>query len=233
MDSNNIIILIIVLAFLKWFFYIILLPFLYFYGKYKKTNRLIFKLLSAPFIFINCYMTKGGLLLLYMRDVCSLPSCSLRKTLILFSGANIAKNVCIHIDCNIRAPYNLIIGEGSQIGDHAVLDARSGIVIGENVNISSNVSVWTLQHDYRNKSFDCFSTKDRNMKVVIEKHVWLGCNVVVLPGCIIGEGAVCCAGSVITKDVAPFSVVAGIPAKKIADRPHTLIYKFKQKSHLY
>ena len=47
---------------------------------------------------------------------------------------------------------------------------------------------------------------------------------IVLPGVHIGEGAVCCAGCVVSKDVEPFTVVAGIPARKIADRPNDISY---------
>jgi acetyltransferase-like isoleucine patch superfamily enzyme len=60
--------------------------------------------------------------------------------------------------------------------------------------------------------------------------VWIGCNVVILPGVTIGEGAVCCSGCVVTKDVEPYAVVAGIPAKKVNERPHDLRYEFKGKT---
>lgn len=53
---------------------------------------------------------------------------------------------------------------------------------------------------------------------------------IVLPGVHIGEGAVCCAGCVVSKDVEPFTVVAGIPARKIADRPNDISYEFNGKS---
>ena len=82
--------------------------------------------------------------------------------------------------------------------------------------LSSNVSIYTLQHNYRSKDFGCDFDKD--LSVTIDDRAWLGCNVIVLPGVHIGEGAVCCAGCVVSKNVAPFTVVAGIPAKKIADR---------------
>lgn len=56
------------------------------------------------------------------------------------------------------------------------------------------------------------------MNVEIGNRVWIGSNVIILPGVHIGEGAVCCAGCVITKDIEPFSVVAGIPARKVGER---------------
>lgn len=139
-------------------------------------------------------------------------------------GVDVAKNVVIHYKTEIRTPYNLHIGKGSIIGDNALLDARNGLQMGENVNISSNVSIYTEQHDHRDEHFRCTEGQDKS--VTIGDRVWLGSNVTVLPGVKIGEGAVCCAGCVVTKDVAPFEVVAGIPAKKVNIRPQSLSYEF-------
>ena len=122
------------------------------------------------------------------------------------------------------------IGKGSIIGDNAILDARRGLFIGRNVNLSSNVSVYTLQHNHRDIYFRSPQSDEQDMSVRIDDRVWLGANVIVLPGVHIGEGAVCCAGCVVTKDVEPFTVVAGIPAKKVGERPRNLLYEFDGKS---
>lgn len=135
-----------------------------------------------------------------------------------------SNNSVIYFDTEIRAPYNLEIGEGSIIGDHCVLDSRNGIKIGKNVNLSSEVHIWTEQHDYRDPNFSCYSTSD--MAVVIEDRAWIGSNTIILPRVKIGYGAVVCAGAVVTKDVQPYTVVAGIPAKVIATRPQNLVYSF-------
>lgn len=81
-----------------------------------------------------------------------------------------------------------------------------------------------MQHNHRDPYFSCDT--DRKQSVEIDDRAWLGSNVVVLPGVHIGEGAVCCAGCVVTKDVEPYSVVAGIPAKKVGERPRNLKYEF-------
>ena len=87
------------------------------------------------------------------------------------------------------------------------------------------LSIYTLQHDHRDPNFEC-NMSNEPMHVEIGDRVWLGCNVIVLPGVKIGEGAVCCAGCVVTKDVEPYSVVAGIPAKKVNERPRDMKYEF-------
>jgi len=136
----------------------------------------------------------------------------------------LGKHAIIYFGAEIRAPYNLEIGKGSIIGDKSILDARNGIEIGYNVNFSSNVQIWTEQHDHRDAYFGCNSTSD--FKVIIRDRVWIGPNVTILHGVIIGEGAVVAAGAVVTKSVEPFAIVAGIPAKKIAERTHNLKYEF-------
>ena len=84
--------------------------------------------------------------------------------------------------------------------------------------------IWTEQHDYRSKDFSCYSSPD--MGVRIGDLAWIGSNTIILPRVTIGKGAVICAGAVVTKDVEPYSVVAGVPAKKIAQRPQDVDYSF-------
>lgn len=159
-----------------------------------------------------------------------MPSCHVRKWIYKGLGAHVGKNVVFHFRTELRSPWGLHIGNGTIIGDNALLDARCGLVMGNNVNLSSNVSIYTLQHDHRDPQFRCPDPEKRRMDVKIGDRVWLGSNVIVLPGVTIGEGAVCCAGSVVTKDVEPYVVVAGIPAKKVGERPRVLEYEFSGKS---
>ena len=163
-------------------------------------------------------------------NISTLPSVHLRKWLYKGVGARLGKYVVIHFRTEMRAPEKLTIGKGTIIGDNAILDARRGLTIGENVNFSSNVSIYTLQHDHRNPDFACPADNEVKFSVEIDDRAWLGSNVIVLPGVHIGEGAVCCAGCVVTKDVEPYTVVAGIPAKKVGERPRNLRYEFKGKS---
>lgn len=137
---------------------------------------------------------------------------------------SLAKNVVIYSGCEIRSPQKLTIGEGSIIGDNAILDARAGLKIGSNVCFASNVSIWTLQHDYRDPEFRC--TPDHYGPVTIGDRAWIGPNTVILHNVTIGEGAVIAAGAVVTKDVPPFTLVGGVPAKIIGNRPKNLTYKF-------
>ncbi|MGM9695702.1 MAG: acyltransferase [Alloprevotella sp.] len=152
------------------------------------------------------------------------PSMHIRLFLYKLYGARIGRKALIYKGCEIRDPRNLVIGNGSIIGDDAVLDARAGLTIGENVNFSSGVQIWTMQHDYRDPYFRC--NPIHYGPVCIGNRAWIGPRVIILHSVTIGEGAVVAAGAVVTKDVPPFTVVAGIPAKKIAERPSDLQYIF-------
>lgn len=170
----------------------------------------------------------GGRFIIF--NISTIPSHHIRKLLYRGLGVYMEKNVTIHFRTEIRAPYQLRIGRGTIIGDNTLLDARCGLTIGRNVNLSSNVSIYTLQHDHRDPHFRCPDPMSRKMSVEIDDRVWIGSNVVVLPGVHIGEGAVCCAGCVVTKDIEPYAVVAGIPAKKVGERPQMLEYEFNGRS---
>ena len=86
------------------------------------------------------------------------------------------------------------------------------------------MSIYTLQHDHIDPFFNI--PEGKKLSVTICDRAWIGSNVTILPGVTIGEGAVCCAGCVVNKDVEPYNVVAGIPAKKVNERPRDLKYIF-------
>lgn len=134
------------------------------------------------------------------------------------------QNVVIYSGAEIRNPQNLHIGKGTIIGDNAILDARAGISIGKNVNFSSNVRIWTLQHDYRDSNFAC--NPEHYGPVKIGDRSWIGPHSIILRNVTIGEGAVVAAGSVVTHNVLPYEVVGGVPAKAIGTRPKGLRYEF-------
>lgn len=135
------------------------------------------------------------------------------------------ENVVLHYGAEIRSHSNLQIGKGTIIGDNALLDARNGIIMGANINLSSNVSIYTQQHDHRRADFGC--STNACSTVAIGDRVWIGPNVIILPGVTIGEGAVVGAGAVVNKDIQPYTINVGIPAKSIGDRTRNLIYQFQ------
>ncbi len=119
----------------------------------------------------------------------------------------------------VYAPARLRIGANTVIGRWCLLDARGGITIGRNVNMSSYTRLMTAKHDIDEPDFPA-----EYAPIVIEDRAWLALGVTVIDGVTIGEGAVVCAGAVVTRDVPPYTVVGGVPAKHIRDRPRPQDY---------
>ncbi len=166
----------------------------------------------------NSYKT--AFLYLSLKALGHVPSRRVRKVVLthLF-GVDIASSAVLYGGFEIRSPRKLKIGANTVIGHRATLDARGGLTIGNNINLSSEVMIWTAQHDYCDPEFGTMFKP-----VVIGDYVWLGPRCIILPGVTIGAGAVVAAGAVVTKDVEPYTVVGGVPAQKIADRPKGLNY---------
>jgi len=116
----------------------------------------------------------------------------------------------------------LVIGQNTTVNRKCHLDCRALIQIGNNVSISSECMLITGDHNMQSADF-----KYQSASIKIDDFAWLGSRAIILPGIHIGEGAVVCAGAVVTKDVDPYTVVGGVPAKKIKDRERNLNYSAK------
>jgi maltose O-acetyltransferase len=158
---------------------------------------------------------------LYNAVVGRIPSRTLRHAFLGGWLGTFARGAGVQLDCRILNGRRVHLGERSVINFGTLLDGRRfDIRIGSDVSIGPDAAVLTLGHDPRSATFD-----DRGGDVVIGDHAWIGFRAVVLPGVTIGEGAVVGAGAVVTKDVAPYTIVAGNPAKFIGDRPRNLTYQ--------
>jgi acetyltransferase-like isoleucine patch superfamily enzyme len=112
----------------------------------------------------------------------------------------------------------LLIGNNSNIGPYSYIGCSGFIEIGNNVMISPRVSIYSENHNY---PMTAIPMKDQGVTrsfVKIEDDCWIAANSVILAGITIGRGSVVAAGSVVTKDVPPYSIVAGVPATIIKKR---------------
>jgi acetyltransferase-like isoleucine patch superfamily enzyme len=153
--------------------------------------------------------------------VCHLPIAAMRMSLYRLLGINMAEpgSTNILMATEVHAPRRIEIGPGTTIGRHCLLDGRGGLRIGAQVNISSFTLLITGTHDPHALDF-----AGRVAPVTIGDYAWLATRVMVLPGCSIGAGAVVAAGAVVTADVAPYTIVGGVPATKLGDRRQDLDY---------
>ncbi|MBK7960858.1 MAG: acyltransferase [Bdellovibrionales bacterium] len=154
------------------------------------------------------------------------PSYWLRHTFLKrILGIKIGQDSSIHYGCFVAGGEfgaQISIGSNSVINRFTYLDGRFSLTIGNNVNISHYTIIQTLTHDVQSSDF-----AGKIGAVTIGDHVWIGTRSTILPGVQIGEGAVVGAGSVVTKSVDPYTIVAGCPAKKIGTRNRGLTYKTK------
>ncbi len=176
-------------------------------GKILSTNEVVLKVINR---FKN-YVLDFELMLL--RWVGHIPSHTIRNLKYKFFGIKIGKGSTLHMWVNFFNPRNIQIGEDSIIGDHAFLDGRDRLIIGNHVDIASSVMIYNSEHDLESLDF-----KARTEPVVISDYVFIGPRVTIMPGVKIGKGAIVAGGAVVTKNVDPFTIVGGVPAKIIGER---------------
>ena len=151
----------------------------------------------------------------------NIPIHSIRKFFYRISGMKIGKNSYVHMWSRFYNPEGIQIGEGTIIGDHAFLDGRAPLKIGNNVDIASQVLIYNSEHDINSEGFDPIEEP-----VEIGDYVFIGPRSTILPGVKIGKGAVIAAGAVVTADIKAFEIVGGVPAKVIGERKNkNLNYK--------
>jgi len=142
-----------------------------------------------------------------------IPLSILRSILYRLAGIKIGAKSVINSGARMYNPELITIGEDSIIGEGVVLDGRDRLTIGNHVDIASQVMIYNSQHDINDETF-----RATHAPVKIEDYVFIGPRSIILPGVTIGRGAVIGAGAVVTKDVASFSIVGGVPAQKIGER---------------
>jgi acetyltransferase-like isoleucine patch superfamily enzyme len=146
--------------------------------------------------------------------------CTIRSGTVIYSGVKIGDN--------FRSGHNVLIRENTKIGDNVLVGTSS--VIDGDCKIGNNVSIQTGVYITRYTTIEdgvflgpfCVTTNDKYMKYgvtlkgpVIKQRARIGANATIMPGITIGENAVVGAGAVVTKNVKPSEIVAGIPARVI------------------
>lgn len=135
-----------------------------------------------------------------------------------------ARKAFSHVGKHVNWGRNILIAEDFQIGDHSGVGdgARisKGVIIGNDVMIGKNLRIITKNHKIERTDIPMrLQGFTRILPLTIEDDVWIGDCVIITPGCAkLGKGSVVGAGSVVTKDVKPYSVVGGNPAKIIRYR---------------
>ncbi len=162
--------------------------------------------------------------MMILRWVGHVPSHHVRRFFYRLGFMKIGKGSAIHMGAIFYDTRNISIGEDTIIGENAVLDGRASLVIGNHVDIASEVMIYNAQHDIEREDFRAITGS-----VVIEDYVFIGPRAIILPGVQIKRGAVVGAGAVVTKDVEENSIVGGVPAKEIRKRKlNNFTYRLKR-----
>ena len=115
--------------------------------------------------------------------------------------------------CINNAVGDVIIGNHTRVGLHNTIIGP--VIIGNHVNLAQGITVTALNHNFEDSNKRIDEQGVSTSAVIIEDDIWIGANAVILPGVTIGHHSVVAAGAVVTKDVPPHSLVAGVPAKII------------------
>jgi putative colanic acid biosynthesis acetyltransferase WcaF len=126
----------------------------------------------------------------------------------------------IMLGTEVLEPRRLALGRGSVVGRGCLLDARGGIEIGDDVNVSSYSRLMTAKHAIHDPEFPAVFEP-----IVVGRRAWIAMGATVLGGVTIGEGAVVAANATVTADVAAFAIVAGTPATAIGERRQPQTYR--------
>ncbi len=173
---------------------------------------------------LESYVLDFILMLLHFTTY--IPSHLIRNLIWRLVGIRLGRKSTLHTGVRVFDPRHIEIGEGTIIGYRTFLDGRDKLIIGNHVDIASEVMIYNQEHDIHSQDFHPISEP-----VVIKDYVFIGPRAIILPGVTIGKGAVVAAGAVVTKDVPDFTIVGGVPAKPIGQRqntkPHYRLGRFK------
>lgn len=133
-----------------------------------------------------------------------------RAFLLRCFGAKLGKNCHIYGHARIWAPWNLTCDELAMIADEAIIYNPSRIRLGSHAIVSQQAYLCSATHDYEDPRFPLIS-----FPISIGSYAWICARATVQPGVSVGDGAVLGLGAIATKDLEPWTVYAGIPARKV------------------
>jgi acetyltransferase-like isoleucine patch superfamily enzyme len=170
---------------------------------------------------MNTRLIAGGLLsYLYNYWLSNLPLRPMRERYLALYLGGLGEKSSVQMGCRFLNGRKVFVGDRNVINFGCLFDGRHyPIRIGNDVSIGPEATILTLGHDPQSVDF-----ADKGGEVVIGDRAWIAYRAIILPGVTIGEGAVVGAGAVVTKDVEPYTIVAGNPAVVVNKRSPNLDY---------
>lgn len=157
--------------------------------------------------------------------------------------AKAGKNIFIFPPFHCPSPEGISLGDNINISQNCTISGTGGVFIGNFVMIGPNSCIISSNHGFLQEDIPMVRQKPLRAPIKISDDVWIGANVVILSGVTIGQGAIVGAGAIVTKDVKPYSIVVGNPAKLIKKRfseekikkllsPSSALYKYYKNDYL-
>ncbi|WP_295882729.1 acyltransferase [uncultured Thiohalocapsa sp.] len=157
---------------------------------------------------------------IYNILISKIPSHWIRLTWLRAGGMKIGKGSSVWRNTEILGIENIVLGEDTCVGWHCLLDGRAGLIVGDHVTIASYVLIVAGVHELDAEDFGIVGDP-----IYIDDYAWLATRSMVVHGGRLGYGAVVGAGTIVNKEIAPYSVVGGFNAKPMGERTHHLDYR--------
>jgi len=161
-----------------------------------------------------------------------IPFPTARLALYRAAGLRIGPDSNIMMNVRVMTPQGIEIGDHCIIGEFCQLDGRAvrlgegpGLTIGDNVNIGAYTAFIAGSHEPDSPDF-----AGPLARTVVQDRAWITMNCTVLSGVTVSEGAVVSAASLVNKDVPPYTMVGGVPAKYLKDRSRDLRYTLSNRA---
>jgi putative colanic acid biosynthesis acetyltransferase WcaF len=175
-------------------------------------TRLLFGRIEDPLVLdyiLNTFVNK-------------IPFPEIRMELYRSAGMDVDPTSNIMMHAFVLQARSIHIGPNCIIGPFTTLDGRGTLTVGSNVNIAGEVLTIGGHH-----FVDSPTAEGLVGKVAIEDNAWIAMRAIILPGVTVGEGAYVAAAALVNRDVEPYTLVGGVPARKIRDRSRDIQYKLK------
>lgn len=111
------------------------------------------------------------------------------------------------------------IGDDCTVNPYSILYGHGGLKIGNGVRIAAHCTIIPSNHNFADRSVDIRLQGLTNLGITIEDDVWIGTGVRILDGVTIAKGCIVAAGAVVTQSTSPYTIVGGVPSRKLKDRP--------------
>lgn len=131
---------------------------------------------------------------------------------------NIGCGVTFYPRISVRGRGRLAIGDFSSFNGGVIFGLTCDLTIGHHVMVADNVSFRTADHEFSDLAVPMIDQGERPLPIVVGDDVWIGANATILRGVTVGRGAIIAAHAVVMKDVQPYEIVGGVPARAIGSR---------------